>query len=172
MKSLPKRVYLRAMKKEWRVAYVSYPGKLMIVEHANRQLIIYGKHYSKKAARHLLTRWVILKAHHFLNDNLKRLSRRLRVKYKKMIIRAQEAQWGSYSSNKTISLNYQLVFLPPALMQHVLLHELCHVVHMDHSDFFWQHLARYDRRWKSHREKLNNADHFIPQWLNHTDTKS
>lgn len=165
MKSLPKQIFMRAMKKHWKISYVDYPGKLIIVEHSHRSLVIYGKNYSKRAARHLLTRWAILKAHHFLLANLKRLNRRVRVNYKKVIIRAHEAQWGSYSSNKTISLNYQLVFLPPALMQHVILHELCHVVYMDHSDNFWQHLAKFDVRWRSHRERLNTADEYIPRWL-------
>ena len=165
MITLPKKIYLAAMKKHWKISYIEAPGKLIIIEHPHRELALYGKNYSKLAALNLITRWVRLKSHIFLSELLRQLNRKVKVNYKKLIIRSHEAQWGSYSSTKTISLNYKLIFLPPALARHVIFHELCHVNNMDHSDKFWNTLAKYDRNWKTNRAALNDADDFIPEWV-------
>lgn len=165
MVRLPRKIYLRAMRKQWKVSYVESSGKLLLVELSHRELVLYGKNYSKKAALHLITRWIRLKAHDYLDHLLKQLNRRVKANYKKLVIRSHEAQWGSYSTSRTISLNYKLIFLPKALVQHIGYHELCHVRYLSHSPRFWQEVAKYDKQWVSHREKLNDADHYIPDWV-------
>lgn len=164
MITLPKKVYLRAMGKHWKIAYVSSVGKLIIIEQPGRQLVVYGKRYSKRAALHLIARWVRLKAHDFLQELVNECNRKVRVDYGELVTRSHESQWGSYSSSKTISLNYKLIFLPKALVKHIVFHELCHVNHLSHSKKFWQAVAKYDRNWKRNREELDYADSFIPDW--------
>jgi len=162
---LPKKIYLTAMKKHWKVSYVQSSGKLIIIEHPHRELVLYGKNYSKRAALHLLIRWVKLKSHDYLSELLNQLNRKVKVNYKKLIVRSQEAQWGSYSSSKTISLNYQLIFLPPTLVKYTIFHELCHVRCLDHSEKFWRELKKFDRHWKKNRKALVDADNYIPVWV-------
>jgi predicted metal-dependent hydrolase len=53
------------------------------------------------------------------------------------------------------SLNWRLILLPPMLHDHVILHELSHRRHMDHSDRFWGQLAAWDPDWKKHDRELN-----------------
>lgn len=165
MIKLPNKVYLMAIKKRWNISYVESTGKLIIIEHPHRELVLYGRNYSKRAALQLITRWVRLKAHEHLNKLLKHLNRKVKVNYKKLIIRSHEAQWGSYSTTRTISLNYKLIFLPPALVKHVIYHELCHVYYLTHSAIFWNAVAKYDRNWKKNRAALDEADDYIPEWV-------
>ena len=162
---LPKEIYLTAMNKRWKVSYIASPGKLIIIEHPHRELALYGKNYSKRAALHLIIRWVRLKTHDYLNLLLKQLNRKVKVNYKKLIIRSHEWQWGSYSSTKTISLNYKIIFLPPALVKHILFHELCHVRYLEHSEKFWREVAKFDKNWKKNKKALNDADSYIPKWV-------
>ncbi|MBQ3410032.1 M48 family metallopeptidase [Candidatus Saccharibacteria bacterium] len=63
-------------------------------------------------------------------------------------------RWGSCSSNRTISLNIGLMQVPEPLRDYVLLHELAHLNHMDHSTAFWAEVASHDPRYKEHRRKL------------------
>lgn len=63
-------------------------------------------------------------------------------------------RWGSCSSNRTISLNIGLMQVPEPLRDYVLLHELAHLNHMDHSTAFWAEVATHDPRYKEHRKKL------------------
>jgi hypothetical protein len=68
-------------------------------------------------------------------------------------IRNQRTRWGSCSRSGRVSLNWRLIQLPPAVCDYVLLHELTHLRHPNHSARFWRELARLcpghadARRW-------------------------
>jgi predicted metal-dependent hydrolase len=162
---MPRKVRLTAMKKQWKITYIHSPGKLILIEHPHHELGIYGKKFPKLATLKLITRWVRLKSHDYLIATLHKMNRKVKANYKKIIIRSHEAQWGSYSSNKTISLNYKLIFLPTALVKHVIYHELCHVRHPNHSERFWREVGKYDKNWKKNRKALDDAYDHIPEWV-------
>ena len=63
-------------------------------------------------------------------------------------------RWGSCSSNRTISLNIGLMKLPEPLRDYVILHELAHLNHMDHSKQFWAEVGSHDKNYKLHEKRL------------------
>jgi len=82
------------------------------------------------------------KALSVLPYQLKRLAELHGFKYTKVTIRKSRSRWGSCSSNKSISLSFFLMLLPDHLIEYVLLHELCHTVHLNHSPAFWELLNK------------------------------
>lgn len=83
-----------------------------------------------------------------------RLSAQVGVTVQQVSVRDQTSRWGSCSTAGTLSLNWRLILLPPILHDHVILHELAHRRHMDHSDRFWGQLAAWDPEWKKHDRAL------------------
>lgn len=62
--------------------------------------------------------------------------------FNKVSVRNQKMRWGSCSCSKTISLNWRLIQCPAFVRDYVILHELSHLVHMDHSVKFWNKVGR------------------------------
>lgn len=86
-----------------------------------------------------------------------RLSRRVGVSVADVSVRDQSSRWGSCSAEGALSLNWRLVLLPPAIHDHVILHELAHRRHMDHSDRFWGQLEAWDPDWRRHDRELTRT---------------
>lgn len=61
---------------------------------------------------------------------------------KRITVRDQRTRWGSCSARNTISLNWRLVQTPAFVVDYIILHELAHTRHMNHSDRFWAEVAR------------------------------
>ncbi len=66
----------------------------------------------------------------------------LREKVRRVSVRNQRTRWGSCSRRGVISLNWRLVQVPDSVRDYVLLHELAHLVHMNHSVRFWKEVER------------------------------
>lgn len=71
-------------------------------------------------------------------------------------LRYATSQWGSCSGDGRISLNPALLFVPPALLRYVVIHELAHRLHRGHSASYWKTVAGAFPAWKSARKALHN----------------
>ena len=76
-------------------------------------------------------------------------------KVKRICIKKISSRWGSCSSVGNLNFNYKLVHYSPEVIDYVLIHELAHLVHLNHSDKFWALVAKYDGQYKKHRLMLN-----------------
>jgi len=74
--------------------------------------------------------------------------------YTSITIRDQKSRWGSCSSRGTLSFNYRLIFAPPRVLDYVVVHELCHLTHMNHSHDFWNLVAQVMPDYKIYKTWL------------------
>ncbi len=81
--------------------------------------------------------------------------------YDKITIRDQKTRWGSCSANGTLSFNYRLMLAPPRVLDYVVVHELCHLTHMNHSTDFWNMVASILPDYKEYRKWLKENGHTL-----------
>ena len=83
------------------------------------------------------------------------------IKYKRVQFTHAKSRWGSCSSTGTISLNIMLMTLPQELLDYVLLHELNHTIHMNHSAAFWDDLEQICPNAKHRRKSLRDYSPYL-----------
>lgn len=66
-------------------------------------------------------------------------------------LKTMSSQWGSLAPNGALALDLSLVLATPAAFEYVLVHELCHLIHADHSAAFWDEVARRCPQWPEQR---------------------
>lgn len=76
----------------------------------------------------------------------------------RITIRNQKTRWGSCSSKGNVNFNYQLYYMPRELMDYVIIHELSHRRHMNHSAEFWQEVEKYCKTYRECRKKLRDYE--------------
>lgn len=105
-------------------------------------------------ARDAKKKILMKKAKEYLPYRLEYYAKLYGYTYDKCRLSHAATRWGSCSSNRTISLNIGLMQVPEPLRDYVILHELAHLNHLDHSAAFWAEVATHDPRYKEHRQKL------------------
>ena len=129
------------------------------------QLVLSGRTSDDKLCVAALKRWLASVAKKEFVPQLQALSARTGNPFSKMHIRGQRTCWGSHSSNGTISLNYCLLFLDPRDVRYVMIHELCHARHMNHSRRYWALVRRFEPDYRQIDKALNSAWKRIPTWV-------
>lgn len=163
--SLPTELFLPALNQIWNIVYIkSDSQKLRLITRPQQELVLYGNIEEKTLCKNLLHAWVKKQAKIYLTQRLQILSLQTKLVFTNVTIRGQRSRWGSCSSKKAINLNYKLLFLPSNLIDHIIIHELCHTQHMNHSTKFWRLVASFDSKWKEHDREIRKADKIIPQW--------
>lgn len=125
--------------------------------NSNRKMIrekLPIKNPEEQRARDYQKKLLMKKAREYLPYRLEYYAKRYGYKYEKCRLTHANTRWGSCSSKRTISLNIGLMKVPEVLRDYVILHELAHLNHMDHSKAFWAEVASHDPRYKVHEKKL------------------
>ena len=154
---LPNRVELPAIGQSFRVRYERRTGASTVkYRNGNGVVTLLGRTGDDAQCIAALRRWLAAVAKREFLPRLQALSELTDNPFQRMHVRCQKTCWGSHSSTGTISMNYCLLFLEPALLRYLMVHELCHARHMNHSRRFWQRVGRfepdYERLDKAHGE--------------------
>jgi hypothetical protein len=118
-----------------------------------------------REVRRALRDWLALEARALLGPALAQCARDMGVQYRRIAIRRQRTRWGSCSTRGTISLNGGLLFQTPQVMRYLLVHELVHTRHMNHSRSFWTEVARHCPEHARLDAELLDGWRRVPSWV-------
>ena len=78
------------------------------------------------------------------------------ISYGRITIRNQKSRWGSCSEKGNLNFNCLLMLTPPDVIDYVVVHELCHRIHMDHSAAFWAEVQKVLPDYKKAKKWLKD----------------
>ncbi len=119
------------------------------VRYRRRRRTSVTKHYltHKEAARVLI------------HERLNHFNEHYGFTYNRVAIRNQRSCWGSCSSLKNLNFSYRILFLPPELQNYIVVHELCHLQEMNHSQNFWSLVEQTLPEYKELKHQLKHVTH-------------
>jgi len=160
----PKIIDLQACQQCWSVNYLR-ATKSRVRESSSSLCHLTVEYTDESLIAKQLKRWLNVKAKAVLVPWLHEASECTHLKFDKVSIRGQKTRWGSCSSEANISLNRSLLFLPEEIVKYVLIHELCHTQHLNHSQSYWLLVNQFDPEYQSHEKQLNSLCSSIPLWV-------
>jgi predicted metal-dependent hydrolase len=162
--ALPERVQLAAVGESWPVRYEHEPRARPICRIAGDTLLVRTRDSERSNADGLLRDWLIEQARFHLRPWLLREAHAAGLKPKTVQIRLQRTRWGSCSSSGSISLNAGAMFLAAPLVRYLMVHELCHMVALNHSRRFWRAVERLEADYLALDRKLGESWAEVPLW--------
>ena len=161
---LPTAVELRAIGERWDVEYRHDPHGPLRCRARGSVLEVSTPEALRRGADGALRSWLLDQADYHLTPWVKREAQIVGRRPSRVQVRLQRTRWGSCSNSGTVSLNAALMFLEPAVVRYLLIHELCHLIALNHSRKFWTAVERYEPDYEALDRELTKAWHEIPLW--------
>ena len=125
--------------------------------HGRFQVVVDSQLSKKKRSEIIskeLSRWYKEHAEKRINERVKILAARLGIATPPVIIRSQQKRWASCDSLGRVRINWRIIMASITLVDYIVAHELCHLIHHDHSPAFWKLLRIVVPDYKDRRERL------------------
>ena len=124
-------------------------GYLRATIRANEQV----EHRTLRIQQYLQN-WYRSRALERLQDKTNRYAQQIGVSPAGVSVRNFKSRWGSCDKQGQVVFNWNIIKAPHSIVDYVVFHELCHLVHPNHSKDFWQLVGRHDTSYAEHRQWL------------------
>jgi len=160
----PRQIDLEAIGERWSLFHGGGAGLPRIREVCSGLLRLTGEGTREQWQGRLL-RWLVKRAHERMDPLLQELARQYGFRCKALKVRRQRTRWGSCSSMGVISINVAGLFQRPDVLRYLLLHELAHTRHMNHSTRYWRCVEECEPRYRTLDAQLVQGWSRVPHWL-------
>ncbi|WP_041583789.1 YgjP family zinc-dependent metalloprotease [Bdellovibrio bacteriovorus] len=97
----------------------------------------------------------------FLSERVKFWAGEMNLHPSQVKFREQKTRWGSCSSRKVINLNWRLIVFTQEIIDYVIVHELAHLQHMNHSSHFWGLVEKYVENYKDIVKTMKESQYLV-----------
>jgi len=129
------------------------------------KFIIQGPDLNAPRAHAQVEKFLQEKAQEYLPDRARALARYLRVnsRLKEVKLRKTKSKWGHCTSTGVVQFNWLIMLAPDSIIDYMITHEICHLVHMNHSAKFWNMVGSVCPDYEYYRDWLSAHEHRL--WL-------
>jgi predicted metal-dependent hydrolase len=145
----------------------------------NPELVNFEDPEIQKFVKKVILRGLQLEGQVFLKDRIEILSQKTKIKFRSVEIGNAGTRWGCCMGNNDIILSCRLLLLPDELIDYIIIHELCHVIHKDHSSKFHELLdslvdgrsKQFNRELKKYTTQVKPGNYrYLPENKDTTNT--
>ncbi|MDR0856399.1 MAG: M48 family metallopeptidase, partial [Clostridiales bacterium] len=108
--------------------------------------------------------WIAARTARYINDKLPALARQIGARYTSVALSSARTRWGTCSGTDALRFNRRLAMCPAPVFDYILIHELCHIEHKNHSPAFWAKVEKYDPNRKAARVWLREHNYFMQKY--------
>jgi len=130
--------------------------KRISVELTNGILIIYTPTKDNAILKKLLERWYRKEAEKLILKRIEYYKPKFGKEPVKIKIKEQKKRWGSCNSRGSIYFNWRIIMAPPLVIDYVIVHEMSHLIHRNHSLRFWNQVESILPDYKVRKKWLRN----------------
>lgn len=120
------------------------------------KIVLFSKAGDEAEVQKILIDWYVKQAKAVIPKRVRFWAERMGESYGNVTVKNQKKRWGSCSSARNLNFNRRLVMAPEAVVDYVVVHELCHLRHMNHSKEFWNEVEKILPDYKIHKKWLEN----------------
>ena len=136
--------------------------KLPKISFSNGFLIIQKpQQASDKKIKKAVIKWYKKQGKGYLQNRVDFFANKIGKTYNKITIKSVSSLWGSCSAKDNLNFNYKILMAPKNVLDYVVIHEVCHLVHRNHGKRFWNLVAKIDPNYKQNRKLLRKNSHIL-----------
>lgn len=148
---------------DYRLEWFRGRKKQVVLQKNILQVVVGNK--SQKAesvlVEEVLKCWYRGQAKQYIDQRVDYWKRIIGVDLNTLKYKSFRRRWGSCDSQRNIVFNWRLIFAEPDLIDYVVIHELAHLIHLNHSADFWSVVQKYCPDWKSKRKELQSRTGWV-----------
>lgn len=137
---------------------ISYRGRECVIHRGFVKKVYFdGESFllpDTEDAKDKLVAWYRKEAGSVLRERVDKLSEAMGVEPCGVRITSARTRWGSCSYRNHLNFSWRLLMCPDSVIDYVVVHELCHIYHKDHSRSFWKSVSKADKAYKEHEKWL------------------
>lgn len=150
------------------ICFLGRDYTLHISQHNHNQVVevseqLHVHHTTKQNAHNVFSNWLKQEAKLYISERCQELALTLNLQQQVTGIgfRKTKSKWGHCTSAGKLQFNWLLIMAPVEVIDYVIIHELCHLTHMNHSKAFWELVGQYCPTYKLQKKWLNDNGHRI-----------
>lgn len=113
-------------------------NKIPRVTRIDNILYVYASSREEEKLKKAIEKWYRQEMFKILGERIQLYQQYYKVMPSGIVVKEQKQRWGSCTSKRKLLFNWKLIMAPIKVIDYVIVHEMCHMVHMNHSKDFWK----------------------------------
>lgn len=140
--------------------FIKFSNSVKKIELINEGLIVPEK-YNNDNLKNKIFKWFIEQAQIIIKLRYNYFMDLMQIDSKSLSIMNNKSRWGCCDINSNIKINFRVAMLPHAYIDYIVVHELCHVLQMNHSEEFYKLVQCVIPNYKKYKSKLKEYDFLL-----------